>query len=75
MHSVLYVPRKHFLTIEHSNQAENQSDKFTWLLYRLVTGHTLWIESQLPPVSNQQVNSREARMLPVAAELLQVSCR
>ncbi|KAL0051930.1 hypothetical protein WJX82_004696 [Trebouxia sp. C0006] len=38
---------------------------------RLVTGHTLWVESQLPPVSNQMVNSREARMLPVAAELLQ----
>ena len=38
-------------------------------------GHTMWEESQLPPVSNQQVNSREVRMLLVAAELLQVSCR
>jgi serine/threonine protein kinase len=35
----------------------------------------MWDESQLPPVSNQQVNSREVRMLLAAAELLLVSCR
>ncbi len=50
---------KHWLTIVHGNQAENQTDISIYLLYRLVTGHTLWVESATGATGEQSAGQQQ----------------